>query len=154
MWRVHIRALIRTGLIALSLFSMAAHADPYAYNLRISPDDEHLDPKIERLYTLAFRNCARQATSHPDEAKCFESEFSRQDRMLNSIWGTSIKRKSGTDREQLVSAQRKWASQQDTFCNNESGKFRQMGTLVMVVYWHCRTELTIRRAAWLKKFGQ
>lgn len=148
------KILFRRGLIGLCLLSTAAQADRYAYDLRVSPDDDHLDPMIERWYTLPFRNCEREASNHPDEVKCFKSEFSRQDRMLNSIWATTIKWKSGSDRKQLIAAQRSWASQQDSFCYNESERYRQMGVLATVVYWHCRTELTIRRTVWLKALSR
>lgn len=135
-----------------ALFSsplLARTADPYAYELQITPMEGPLNPQVERRYTADFNSCQKRAVSTPQNEACLEAEFDRQDAALNHAWKAVMARVPASRRKALVAAERKWSQQRDPFCRSNANSLG--GTIGPVAYLSCRTELTIRRAIWLEK---
>jgi uncharacterized protein YecT (DUF1311 family) len=127
----------------------AAPKDPFAYTLRITPEDGSVPPAVEHRYTKAFAACQEKAETTPDNAQCFVAEFARQDAALNAAWKATLARLPAAERQPLTLAQRKWVAARDPFCKAQSDQFSG-GTIAPVVYVDCRVEATIRRTLWLQ----
>lgn len=146
-----------TGLIsaAAAVWSFgtplkAGAANRFNYKLEVTPEEEHVDPSIDRRYTAAFAGCQNRAQTTSENATCFEAEFQRQDAKLNATWRTTLRRLPPGERPLLVQAQREWVAERDPFCMKDADGFSG-GTIAPVVYVGCRVELTIRRMIWLEQ---
>lgn len=127
----------------------AARRDPFAYAMKMTPEEGQTDPAIERHYTAQFSRCQKAAVTTREEAACFESEFRRQDAALNRAWKETNRRLKAAAHGPLLAAQRKWISERDPFCKSIADGFKG-GTIAPVVYSNCRVEQTIRRTMWLE----
>jgi len=149
MWRGRIKALVPAVIAALWAVPAAAAGDPFAYRLEVTPEEGPLVPAVEARYTRAYRECGDKGVTTSDAAECLESEFARQDKVLNATRKATFARITGPRHQALLSAQRRWVAQREPFCEKLVNEFTG-GTIVPVIWSSCRTELTIRRIMWLE----
>jgi uncharacterized protein YecT (DUF1311 family) len=148
---------VRCGLFSAAfvelLMAIPVHAgqpQPFTYEFLTTPVEGPQNPAIDERYTAQWSACQKRAVSTQANEACFAAEFARHDKVLNRTWRTALARIAPQLRGQLVTAQRKWIVERDPFCNSEADRFRG-GTIVPVVYLHCRVEETIRRTLWLEQ---
>lgn len=141
--------LVGLALAAISTAQAQAQTDRFSYKLEMTPQQSRVDPEIEKRYTTEFRACEKRAVTTYENAACLETEFARQDAVLNQAWKIAFHRQSTTQRGALLKAQRKWVAERDPFCKTVSDGFRG-GTIAPIVYSGCRVEQTIRRTIWLE----
>ena len=151
MTSVPVRRLAMSTLIILASAALRAERPaPFAYAMKMTPEEGPTDPVVERRYTAKFTSCQKIAVTTQDSAACYENEFTRQDAALNRAWRTTIGRFSKNMRGPLLAAQRKWISDRDPFCKSIADGFKG-GTIMPIIYSDCRVEQTIRRTMWSEK---
>ncbi|GAA0326954.1 hypothetical protein GCM10009087_41500 [Sphingomonas oligophenolica] len=146
-----------TALLSATLLSATVGAsplaaerrNPFAYTMKMTPEEGQIDPAIEKHYTVEFDRCQKAAVITRENAACFDAEFTRQDTALNRIWKETNRRLKAAAHGPLLAAQRKWISERDPFCRSIADGFKG-GTIAPVVYSNCRVEQTIRRTIWLE----
>ena len=94
--------LIGLALAAISTAQAGAELDRFAYKLEMTPQEAHVDPAIEARYTARFQACQKHAVATPEVANCFETEFARQDLVLNREWKTTLHRIDPAHRAALI----------------------------------------------------
>ena len=142
-------------LVAAFLMTVASplHArerDPFAYTLKLTPEEGRVDPAIQRRYTPQLAACQKRSEITSRIAACFEAEFQRQEATLNREWRAALNRVPRQMHDRLLLAQRKWIADRDPFCRAATDGF-EGGTIVPIIYSNCRAEVTIRRTMWLEK---
>ena len=125
----------------LLLFSVAAIAagmplraranDPFEYKLKVTPEEEQVDPVIDKRYTPQFAACQERARTMPENAACFETEFARQDATLNRTWRVTLGGTPTATKSALRAAQRKWIASRDPFCRSS---IDSLGSIAPVAY--------------------
>jgi uncharacterized protein YecT (DUF1311 family) len=149
MFPVQLLAPACVGLL-VAMPAQAQRADRFAHEFVSEPVEGSRNPAVDKRYTAQFQPCQDKARlTHSHEA-CFAAEFARQDKLLNRIWRKTLPRFDASSRAQLLAAQRKWVAKRDPFCSSEAERFSG-GTIMTVVYLHCRVEETIKRTMWLEK---
>ncbi len=150
MWRVRIRHWFAALLVALVIAPPAIAAGPYAYKLKITPEEGPVDLAVEGRKSLEYGTCAQGAMTTLDSTDCLMDELQRQDTMLNLVWGHKYRHIAPANKPALLAAQRKWVAARDPFCRKQSDAYKG-GTIAPIIFVACKMDLTIRRTMWLEK---